>query len=335
VANAISAFHSMKRFGFSLGMEEFHGLLNSLCWYKNVQDAEHLLLCNKERFPFETKSFNIVLNGWSNIMINLHESKRFWRNMDLQGIRKDLISYSSMISCFSKTGNLKDVLKLFDQMKENGIEPDRKAYNAVIHALAKGRCMDKARALVKMMEESGFKPDTITYNSLIRALCKSKRSDDAKLVFDEMSKRRISPSLVSFHPLLHVARSSDGVFELLSQMQNVGCVPSMDTYIMLIRKFCRWKQFDSVLKLWHDVMPNNGFSPDRSAYIVLIHGLFLNGRLEDAANFYEEMKNKGFHPEPKTEEMIQACISGREAASRPKLGAITRYKGFVVVKDKN
>lgn len=331
----MNAFHSMKRFGFSHGMEEFHGLLNALCRYKNVEDAEHLLLCNEERFPFETKSFNIVLNGWSNIMINLRESKRFWRNMDLRGIHKDLISYSSMISCFSKAGNLRDVLNLFDQMKEKGIEPDRKVYNAVIHALAKGRCMDKARALVKRMEESGFKPDMVTYNSLIRALCKTKKPDDAKGVFNEMSKRRITPSLMTFHPLFHMARSSDEVFELLGQMQNVGCVPSMDTYIMLIRKFCRWKQFESVFKLWHDVMPHNGFSPDRSAYIVLIHGLFLNGRLEEAANFYEEMKNKGFHPEPKTEEMIQAWVSGREAASRPNLGAITRYKGFVAVKDKD
>jgi pentatricopeptide repeat protein len=127
VANAISAFHSMKIFGFSLGMEEFHGLLNALCWYKNIQDAEHLLLCNEEGFPFDTKSFNIVLNGWSNIMINLCKSKRCWRNMDLRGIHKDLISYSCMISSFSKAGNIKDVLKLLDQMKENGIEHDRRS----------------------------------------------------------------------------------------------------------------------------------------------------------------------------------------------------------------
>jgi pentatricopeptide repeat protein len=126
--------------------------------------------------------------------------------------------------------------------------------------------MDKARALAKMMEESGFKPDMVAYNSLMRALCKSKRSDDAEVVFDEMSKRRISPSLVTFHPLFHVARTSDEVFELLGQMQNVGCVPSMDTYIMIIRKICGWKQFEIVFKLWHDIMPNNGFSPDRSAY---------------------------------------------------------------------
>lgn len=334
MAKAINAFHTMKRFGFSHGIEEFHDFLNALCRYKNVQDAEHLLLSNEASFPFETKSFNIVLNGWSNIMINLRESKRFWRNMDSRGIRKDLISYSSMISCFSKAGNLKDVLKLFDQMKENGIEPDRKVYNSVIHALAKGRCMDKARELVEKMEESGFKPNTVTYNSLIRALCKTKKPDDAKGVLNEMSKRRISPSRMTFHALFHVARSSDEVFELLDQMQNVGCVPSMDTYIMLIRKFCGWKQFDSVFKLWHDVMPDNGLIPDRSAYIVLVHGLYLNGRLEEAAKFYEEMINKGFNPEPNTEKLIQAWVSGREAAARP-IGPLVRYKGFVIVKDKN
>jgi pentatricopeptide repeat protein len=132
-------------------------------------------------------------------------------------------------------------------------------------------------------------------------------------MFNEMVGRGLSASVRTFHALFDAATSPAEVFELLDKMKTMHCEPEIDTYIMLIRKFCRWKQHDSVEKLWN-AMPANGLSPDRSAYIVLIHGLFLNGRLEEAAKYYEEMKAKGFPPEEKTESMIQAWLAGRELA---------------------
>ncbi|KAH7654186.1 EAL domain-containing protein [Dioscorea alata] len=278
VAKAINTFYALKRFGFSLSVEDFHGLLSALCRYKNVSDAEHLLLCNEKAFPFETKSFNIILNGWCSVLVYLREAKRFWKDMDRKGIAKDVVSYGSMISCYSKAGNLKDVLKLFDRMKEDGVLPDRKVYNAVIFALAKHNCMDEAKKLLKTMEEKGVSPNAVTFNSLIRPLCKARRIDDARLLFDEMWQRGISPSIRTFHSFFDVLRTQEEVFQLLDRMKQTRCRPVIDTYIMLIRKLCRWRQHESVFKLWDD-MSENGLLPDRSAYIVLIHGLFLNGKV--------------------------------------------------------
>ncbi|XP_020181125.4 pentatricopeptide repeat-containing protein At5g15010, mitochondrial [Aegilops tauschii subsp. strangulata] len=313
VASAIAAFRALPSFGIEPGVVQFHGLLGALCRYKNVKDAEHLLLSSEREFPFETKGFNIVLNGWCNMVCSVREAKRFWTVMELRGVARDVVSYGSMISCFSKAGSLDSVMKLFNRMKEAGIVPDRKVYNAVVHALAKGRCVDEARALVRSMEEKGVTPDTATYNSLIRPLCKARQVQEAREMFDEMVGRGLLASVRTFHALFDVATSPTEVFDLLDKMKTLHCEPEMDTYIMLIRKFCRWKQHDSVEKLWN-AMPANGLTPDRSAYIVFIHGLFLNGKLEEAAKYYEEMKAKGFSPEEKTESMIQAWRSGRELA---------------------
>ncbi|KAF8751256.1 hypothetical protein HU200_012131 [Digitaria exilis] len=323
VAGAIAAFRALPRFGFHPGVVEFHGLLSALCRYKNVKDAEHLLMSSQEEFPFDTKSFNIVLNGWCNIICSVREAKRFWSGMENLGIVRDVVSYGSMISCFSKSGSLDSVMKLFNRMKEAGIVPDRKVYNAVVYSLAKGRCAKQAKMLVRTMEEEKIAPDTATFNSLIGPLCKVRQVQEAMEIFDAMLGRGLSPSVRTFHALLNVARSPSEVFDLLDKMKELHCEPEMDTYIMLIRKFCRWRQHESVEKLW-SAMPANGLSPDRSAYIVLIHGLFLNGRLEEAAKYYEEMKSKGFSPEPKTEEMIQAWLAGRELA---KASASVRSKG--------
>ncbi|KAL3844853.1 hypothetical protein ACJIZ3_002256 [Penstemon smallii] len=310
VAKAISAFYAHKRFKFEMGIDEFQGLLSALCRYKNVKDAEHLLFCNKTVFPLNTKSFNIILNGWCNVIGDLREGKRIWKEMEVRGIRHDVYSYASIMSCYSKEGNLKWVLKFFDKMKDLRLEPDRKVYNAVIHALAKGRLVKEARGLMKTMEEKGFTPDTVTYNSLIMPLCKSRLLDEAKLVFDEMVERGLFPTVRTYHGFFRILRTGEEVFELLEKMHMTGCHPSHDTYIMLIRKFCRWRQLDNVFKLWAE-MSKNGLDPDRSSYIVLIHGLFLNGKLEEAHKYYIEMKEKHLLPEPKIDEMLQAWVAGK------------------------
>ncbi|CAA2993819.1 Hypothetical predicted protein [Olea europaea subsp. europaea] len=117
--------------------------------HDNVKDAEHLLFCNKSSFLLNTKSFNVY-------------------------------SYSSIMLCYLKAGNLNAVLRHFYKMKALEIEPDRKVYNAVIHAHAKGSFVKEARSLMKTKEEKGINPDTITCNSIIKPLCNARLRDEAK-----------------------------------------------------------------------------------------------------------------------------------------------------------
>lgn len=341
VAKAISAFYALRRFKFEIGLEEFQRLLAALCRYKNVKDAEYMLFCNKSVFPLTTKSFNIILNGWCNVVGDLREGTRIWREMEVRGIKHDVYSYSSIISCHSKASNLNVVLRFYDKMKSLGIKPDKKVYNAVIHALAKARLLNRARSLMKTVEEEeGFIPDVVTYNSLIMPLCKSRMFDEAKRAFDEMTERGLVPTVRTYHGFFRILRTGEEVFELLHRMYKTGCLPSHETYIMLIRKFCRWRQLDNVFKLWSE-MSKNGLDPDRSSYIVLIHGFFLNGALEEAHKFYLEMKEKNLLPEPKIDAMIQAWVAGKKdsewnvTASKDHEFRSTKVEEKVRVKSKN
>ncbi|KAI9185799.1 hypothetical protein LWI28_010750 [Acer negundo] len=313
VARAINTFYAYKKFKFDVGIEDFQSLLSALCRYKNVQDAEHLIFCNKNVFPYNAKSFNIILNGWCNIIVSPREAGRVWSEMSKRGIRHDVVSFSSMISCYSKTRNLHSVLKLFDLMKKMKIEPDRKVYNAVIHALAKGGLVKEAINLMKSMEEKGIPQNIITYNSLIKPLCKARKVEEAKEAFDEMLQRGLSPTIHTYHAFMHILSTGEEVFDLLEKMRKMGCEPTNDTYIMLIRKFSRWCQYDNVFKVWNEIC-ENGIGPDCSAYVVLIHGLFLNGKLEEARKYYKEMKEKELVLDRKTDERLQDWLSSKPFA---------------------
>ncbi|KAM7252006.1 hypothetical protein ACFE04_023889 [Oxalis oulophora] len=310
VGKAISTFYAYKRFGFNVGIDEFQSLLSALSKYKNVQDAEQLMYCNKDVFPFNTKSFNIILNGWANVICSQREAERVWNEMGKRRIQYDAVSFGCIMSCYSKSSKLYKVLRFFDMMKKMGIEPDRKAYNSVIHALAKGKMVKEAVNLLKTMEEKGVTPNIVTYNSLIKPLCKSQNVDEAKGAFNEMLRRKLSPTIPTYHAFFRYFKTEEEIFELLEKMREVGCPPTNDTYIMLIRKFCRWRQFDNVYKMWNEMCGD--MSPDLSSYIVLIHGLFLNGKVDEAKKYYIEMKEKGLSPDQKTDEKLQTWFSSRK-----------------------
>ncbi|KAL0728075.1 hypothetical protein Bca4012_024168 [Brassica carinata] len=320
VGKAINTFHAYKRFKLAMGIDEFQSLLSALCRYKNVQDAEHLIYCNKDTYPFDAKSFNIVLNGWCNVIGSPRQAERVWMEMGNVGVEHDVVSYSCMMSCYSKGGNLSKVLRLFDRMKKECVEPDRKVYNAVVHALAKGGFVSEAMNLMKTMEEEkGMAPNVVTYNSLIKPLCKAKKTEEAKRVFDEMMERGILPTIRTYHAFMRILRTGEEVFELLAKMRKMGCEPTVDTYIMLIRKFCRWRDFDNVSLFW-DEMKEKGVGPDLSSYIVMIHGLFLNGKVDEAHGYYKEMKEKGLRPNESVEEMIQSWFEGKQYAEKGTVG---------------
>ncbi|XP_047329572.1 pentatricopeptide repeat-containing protein At5g15010, mitochondrial [Impatiens glandulifera] len=310
VKKAIDTFYAHKLFKLDFGMEEFQHLIFALCRYKNVKAAESLLLENQNIYPFNTKSFNIVLNGWCNTFCSPREARNIWREMSERGIKHDVVSYSCMISCYSKSGKTHHmIIKLFNQMKALGIKPDRKVYNIVIHALTKSRLVNEAREIMKEMEQNGVNPNSITYNSLIQPLCKSHQLSEVRGAFSEMLERGLLPTISTYHALFEVLRTGEETFSFLEKMRETGCPPNNDTYVMLIRKFCRWRDFDTVFKLWNDLNKCGG--RDRSAYVALIHGLFLNGKLEEANKYNCEMKEKHFLPEPKLDERLQIWASGR------------------------
>lgn len=316
IGMAIDTLCAYRQFNFQVGLVEFQNFLFALCEYKNVLDAEHLLFRLKSAFPFNTKSFNIILDGWCNVIVSTFHAQRIWLEMSRRGIKYDVVSYACIMSCYSKALKVNKVLRLFDQMKEMGITPNRKVYNLVICALTKGRLVKEAVNLMRRMEDDGIVPTFSTYNSLIKALCKAHLIEESKIILDKMIFRGISPTIQTFHALFRILRTKEEVFELWIKMRDVGCNPANETYIMLIRRFCQWRQLDVAFKLWNE-MRERGFNPDHSSYTSLIHGLFLNGKMEDAHKYYLEMKEKGFLPEPRVEEMIQVWVSRRQRSEDP------------------
>ncbi|KAF5739022.1 pentatricopeptide repeat-containing protein [Tripterygium wilfordii] len=311
---AIRTFHIMEKFRLSPDEEAFHRLLKSLCKNGNTEEAEEFMLINKNLFPLDTEGFNIVLNGWCNISVDIVEAKRVWREMSKCCISPNATSYTYMISCFSKVGNLFDSLRLYNEMKRRGWTPGFEIYNALIYVLTRENCLKEALKILDKMKEEGLQPNSATYNSMICPLCKAKREEEARNILATMIGEQLTPTIETYHAFLEGA-DFEGTSKVLDLMRAAGLGPNGETFFLILGKFLESEQPDNALKLWL-VMKRYEVIPDLTHYTLLVEGLAKCGLLIKAREFYSEMKSIGIPDDPKLKKILKEPARGSRDNSK-------------------
>ncbi|GLJ47368.1 hypothetical protein SUGI_0999740 [Cryptomeria japonica] len=313
VDKAIKTFHAMEKFKLAADYNDFLHLLRALCRYQYFEEAEELIYFNKEYFPLATKSFNVLLNGWGNILVDVYQVKRLWNDMYNLCITPDVSSYTTIICCLSKADRFYDVVRFYDEMKKKGFTPNLKVYNAVICVLAKHKFIKEALHLFNRIREMGFNPNAVTYISLINHLCLAWEAEDAYRILDEMIQKGFVPSIRIYYSFFRFVKDGDAIFDLFDRMEKTGCAPTMEFYLLSIRRCCSWGQYENAFKLLN-VMEKHGICIDDSSSVILQNGFFLNGKSEEPCKCYKEMKAEGFCLEPKADKLFESWIASRRYA---------------------
>ncbi|XVE91202.1 hypothetical protein DITRI_Ditri20bG0135400 [Diplodiscus trichospermus] len=300
---AIQTFHTMEKFRMTPDEEAFSNLLKALCRYGNIEEAEEIMLVNKKLFPLDVDGFNIILNGWCNILVDVFEAKRVWREMSKYCITPNATSYTHMISCFSKVGNLFDSLRLYDEMKKRGWDPGIDVYNSLVYVLTRENCLNEAYNILKKMRKTGLQPDSATYNSMIRPLCEAEKVEEARNILSIMKEENLSPTTETYHAFLHGV-GFEGTLEVLNHMKVAGLGPNGDTFLLVLGKFFKMEQPEHALKIWAEMKHFQVF-PSSSHYRALVEGLATSGWLVKAREYYDEMRSCGFLDDPKLKKLLE------------------------------
>ncbi|XP_047341604.1 pentatricopeptide repeat-containing protein At1g80880, mitochondrial [Impatiens glandulifera] len=311
---AIQAFNFMEKFKLSPDMESLQALLITLCKHGNIEEAEEFMFLNKKLFPLETKSFNIILNGWCNISVDVYEAKRIWREMSKSCILPNGDSYQHMISCFSKVGNLFDSLRLYDEMRKRGFIPNLNVYNSLIHVLTRENCLNDALKLLDKMKETGLQPDSITLNAFICPLCELSKMEDAKNVLARMKTENVAPTVSTYHAFLKEA-NVEGTLEILNCMVKSSLRPNRETFLLIFKKFFEMKQAADALKIWVEMKQYN-VSPDSAHYNIVVGGLVNSGFKMKAKELYAEMKYNEFVLDPKVMKLLNEPVRTESSQKR-------------------
>jgi pentatricopeptide repeat protein len=292
VSKAIKTFDVMEKFKVEVDQTVFYCLLRALCKSINIEDAEELLLLRKKFFPLTAEGFNIILDGWCNVITDVAEAKRIWREMSNYCITPDGMSYTLMVSCFSKTVNLFDTLRVYDEMKKRGWIPGIAVYNSLVYVLTKENCLKDAQNIFSKVIDEGLQPDVQTYNSMILPLCESGKLDEARMVMESMILKGIVPTISTYHAFLK-QEGIDESLKLLRRMKEDGSGPNSDTFLMLFDNFFQLSEAGNAIRVWNE-MRKYDITPSRSHYMTLVQGLVKHGCIPRALEYYDEMKENGF-----------------------------------------
>ncbi|XP_048331799.2 pentatricopeptide repeat-containing protein At1g80880, mitochondrial [Ziziphus jujuba] len=308
-SKAIWTFDIMEKFSLAHDHEAYRFLLNALCAHGYIEEAEEFMLVNKKPFPLETESFNIILNGWCNMSVDVFEAKRVWREMSKCCILPDATSYTYMVSCFSKVGNLFDSLRLYDEMKKRGWVPGLEVYNSLIYVLTHENCLGEALKMLDKVKELGLRPDSTTYNSMIRPLCEAQKLEVARKILTTMIEENICPTSETYHAFLGTV-GFEGTLEVVNRMKKANLGPSSETFLIILRKFFKLEQPENAVKIWEE-MRQYEVVPDSTHYTVMIQGLATFGLLNKANTFLSEMRSDGFVEDPKLKKLLKEPKSNR------------------------
>lgn len=285
----------MQKFSFSLEQNTYFTFLNILCTHGNVEEAKEFMFLNKKFFPLETDSFNIILNGWCNITVDISEAKRVWREMSKCCIVPNRTSYIHMISGYSRVRNLYDSLRLYDGMRKRGWVPSMEVYHSLIYVLTHENCLGEALKLVDRMKETGLVPNSTTYNLIIRPLCEVEKFEDARIVLTKMLGNGISPTIDTYHDLLK-GENLEGTLGVLGHMKKSGLGPNNKTFTLVLDSYFKLGKAEDALKIW-SIMKDYEVKPDHVLYSILVEGLKKCGLIAKAREFYSEMTSSGIdHP---------------------------------------
>ena len=306
VDEATEFFYRRVQFGLQLDLIAFQTLLLALCRYKHVEAAEFLFHNKYKEFRMDIKTRNIILNGWC-VLGSLREAKRFWNDIITSKCKPDKFTYGIFINSLTKAGKLSTAVKLFRAMWEKGCDPDVAICNCIIDGLCFKKRIPEAIAIFKEMNDRDCLPDVVTYNSLIKHICKIDRMEKVYEFLDDMEQKggSCSPNARTYGYLLSSAKKPEDVPPILERMERYGCKMTSDVYNLLLRLFMEWGNEERVKSTWVE-MERSGLGPDQRSYTIMVHGLFENGKMEDALQYFNQMTLKGLVPEPRTKLLIKA-----------------------------
>ncbi|CAN1168343.1 Pentatricopeptide repeat-containing protein At1g80550, mitochondrial [Linum perenne] len=316
------AFLAYERSGeFNLKDETCYSyLVDALCEYKHVEDAEEFVFGKKKTsnndviavaMASSTKIHNMILRGWYKKKW-WGKCKEFWEKMDRKGVNKDLHSYSIYMDIMCKSGKPYRAVKLFKEMKGKRIQLDVVAYNTAILAMGLSKGVDSATSVYREMREMGCPPNVVTCNTVIKLLCENSRMEEAYEMLDKMGKEGIHPDEMTYRCFYRSLGDPKEILQLFDRMLQDGVEPTMNTFVMLIKKFGRWGFLRPANIVWSKML-ELGYSPDESAYNAWIDALIDKGDkdlLDLARKYDQEMQEKGLSAKPRKEFRNKEFLEG-------------------------
>ncbi|XP_020094610.1 pentatricopeptide repeat-containing protein At1g52640, mitochondrial-like [Ananas comosus] len=322
--DALRAFRRMPDFvGLPHSLPDLHRLLSALSNHSLVAHALPFFRSLRSRFPVTPQTYTILISGWARLR-DPANARALFDEMLQRGLAPDAPSYSALIAALCAAGELGAARdRLREMQRRHGLAPDAATYSAFVRAACAAKDARSALRALDGMRRRGLAPNVFTYNAVVKLLCESGELGDAYELLDEMLARGAKPDTWGYNAILAAhcrLREANKALRLIARMDRDSCSPDRHTYNMLLKMLIGVGRIDRAAEVW-DGMEKRGFHPAAASYAVMIHGLCrTKGRVEDACAYFERMVDEGIPPYLSTCELVREKLL--KLGLRERVGAL-------------
>ena len=194
---------------------------------------------------------------------------------------RDLVSWNSMISCYSQAGFHYEALKVYDEMKNENVGLDGFTLVGLLSSCAHVGALNVGVNLHRIACEEGFVKNVYVGNALIDMYAKCGCLDDAFCVFDSMQKRDVftwNSMIVGYGVHGH----GDGAISFFRQMLMAGVQPNSITFLGLLCGCSHQGLVEEGVEYFHMMNTEFNLKPGIKHYGCMVDLFGRAGKLEKA-----------------------------------------------------
>ncbi|XP_077236816.1 pentatricopeptide repeat (PPR-like) superfamily protein [Tasmannia lanceolata] len=205
-------------------------------------------------------------------------------------LQRDLVSWNSMISGYSRMGFASEAVGLFGEMRVAGFKPDEMTLVSVLGACGDLGDLELGKWVEGFVEENGMELNSFVGSSLIHMYGKCGDLESARRVFDRMRKRDV----ISWNAMITgYAQNgvSDEAITLFHAMKKENLEPNKITLVGVLSACASVGALES--GMWVDgYASRKGLQLDIYVGTALIDMYAKCGNLERALSIFEEMPQR-------------------------------------------
>lgn len=201
---------------------------------------------------------------------------------------KNLVTWNSMMSCYSRNDLPELSINLFSQIMEQGKNPDSVSITTVLAAISSLASLLKGKTVHGYLVRQEILWDLQVENGLIDMYIKSGCINYAEQIFQKMPQR----NLVTWNSMMS-GYGNNGDYlkpiQLFDEMRILGTAPDKVTFRSLISSCRHSGLVEEGLELFDLMKERYQIEPEIEDYVNIIDLLGRAGHLDDAYRFIESM----------------------------------------------
>ncbi|XP_071690221.1 pentatricopeptide repeat-containing protein At4g14050, mitochondrial [Rutidosis leptorrhynchoides] len=223
-------------------------------------------------------------------------------------VRKDVVSWTSIIVGLAQHGKAKEALSLYDDMISNGVKPNEVTFVGLIYACSHVGLVNKGRDLFKsMVEYYGLNPNLQHYTCLLDLYSRSGHLDEAEKLLNTMPFEVDEAVWASFLSACKRFGKTQMGIRVADRLMELG-VKDPSTFVLLSNAYAgasMWENVAKVRKLMvdMDVKKEPGYScvhlgkESEVFYAGVTCHLMKDEILVLLKDLDEEMRRRGYVPD--------------------------------------